>query len=113
MNKLLMVFAASMLLGDVAMADTGLYLTGGKPVVYQCEGGKKITAHYYNLSDSSLGLVKFHWEGQDYTLPSAVSGSGARYSDYFTAEWWERGGVATLDLNITDKQSKTVECNEV
>ena len=51
-------------------------------VVYRCEGGERIEARYYSLSDKSLDFVKVLLpDGREVTLPQAMSASGVRYTN--------------------------------
>lgn len=81
----------------------GLAICGGEPVVYQCGEGLLIVAKYYTLSDGSLHFVKVVMpDGREFTLPNAVSASGARYTDNREMVWWTKGDTAfveTRDLN--------------
>jgi membrane-bound inhibitor of C-type lysozyme len=60
-------------------------------------------ARYYTLSDNSLHFVKLLMpDGREYTLPNAVSASGARYTDDRELVWWTKGDsafVQTRDRN--------------
>lgn len=72
-----------------------LTVTGGEPIVYQCENGEEITARYYSLSDNSLDFVKLSMpDGQEYTLPQVLSASGVRYTDDRVLVWWTKGDSA-------------------
>ncbi|MFQ2272107.1 MliC family protein [Aeromonas enteropelogenes] len=76
-----------------------LVATGGEPVNYLCEQGKKVQVRYFTLSDQSLDFIKLALpDGKDYTLPQAVSASGARYSDEFQAVWWNKGEEGFVEL---------------
>ncbi len=69
-----------------------LTVEGGEPITYRCEGGEQIVARYYHLSDKSLYFVKVLLpDGQEQTLPNAVSASGARYTDDRLWVWWTKG----------------------
>lgn len=75
-----------------------LKIKGGEPVIYQCENGDMITARYYSISDDSLYFVKVTMpDSNEYTLPLAVSGSGARYTDNHKFVWWVKGDTAIME----------------
>jgi membrane-bound inhibitor of C-type lysozyme len=64
-------------------------------VTYRCEQGERITARYFSLSDNSLGFVKVLLpDGQEVTLPQALSASGVRYTDEREWVWWTKGDAA-------------------
>lgn len=72
-----------------------LEVEGGEPSSYQCEGGERIVARYYSLSDKSLHFVKVTMpDGQEHTLPNVLSASGARYTDDHLWVWWTKGESA-------------------
>ena len=72
-----------------------LEVEGGEPIRYQCEGGERIVARYYSLSDKSLHFVKVTMpDGKEYTLPNVLSASGARYTDDHLWVWWTKGESA-------------------
>jgi membrane-bound inhibitor of C-type lysozyme len=72
-----------------------LEVQGGEPISYQCEGGERIVARYYSLSDKSLHFVKVTMpDGQEYTLPNVLSASGARYTNDHLWVWWTKGESA-------------------
>jgi len=72
-----------------------LTVTGGTTITYLCDTGEKITARYFELSDKSLEFVKIQMpDGKDYTLPLALSASGARYTDDRELAWWTKGDTA-------------------
>ncbi|CAH0535729.1 hypothetical protein VST7929_03203 [Vibrio stylophorae] len=78
--------------------DTPLSVTGGESVVYQCEGNAQVTVKYYGLSDGSLSFAKVMLpDGQIYTLPQAVSGSGVRFSDGISLSWQSKGKEGFVD----------------
>ena len=82
---------------ECASAEQGLTVRGGERVAYQCENGDRIVARYYSLSDGSLDFVKVSMpDGKEYTLPNAVSASGARYTDDREFVWWTKGDSAFL-----------------
>jgi membrane-bound inhibitor of C-type lysozyme len=63
---------------------------------YQCADKTKLNVRYYSLSDDSLGFVKVKLNGKTYTLPQAVSASGAKYSDDMVLTWWTKGNTGTI-----------------
>lgn len=57
---------------------------------WMCEGGAAFSVRF------SSNRAEVFAGGQTYSLPSAVSASGARYSDG-AVEFWEHQGQATLN----------------
>jgi membrane-bound inhibitor of C-type lysozyme len=47
-------------------------------------------------------------DGQAYTLPQSISGSGARYTDDGMLTWWIRGDSAMVEERDDDGQWQTV-----
>lgn len=81
-----------------AQNERALNIQGGKPTSYRCGPDALITARYYHLSDNSLSFVKLTFpNGQEYTLPQALSASGARYTDGREIEWWIKGDAAFVE----------------
>lgn len=77
---------------DSAGAKAALAVTGGDPVAYRCAGNVRIVARYFSLSDGSLSFVKVAMpDGREHTLPTAMSASGARYTDERELVWWTKG----------------------
>lgn len=75
----------------------------GQPVHYVGQGGVRYVARYGRLSDGSLSFVKVKASnGREYTLPSALSASGARYTDDRELVWWEHQGTVRLDMRRAD-----------
>jgi membrane-bound inhibitor of C-type lysozyme len=64
---------------------------GGPRTDWSCDGGAAFSARF-----PSSGRAEIFAGGQVYTLRSAISASGARYSDG-TVEFWEHQGEATLN----------------
>ena len=66
--------------------------TAAKPgrFTFACSSGSSFAVNY-----DGKGAALVEAGGKSYTLPSAVSGSGARYSDG-SVEFWEHQGEATL-----------------
>jgi len=78
-----------------AAKEEKLTVTGGTTITYRCDMGEKITARYFALSDKSLEFVKLQLpDGKNYTLPLALSASGARYTDDRELVWWTKGDTA-------------------
>lgn len=55
----------------------------------------------FNNNSAGTSTVTFVWDGTTYTLPVAMSGSGARYSDSFMEvdkgwQLWEHQGEITI-----------------
>ena len=103
---ILCALAALICLSGCASTKQGkLTVEGGELITYRCEGGEQITARYYSLSDKSLHFVKLVLpDGQEQTLPNAMSASGARYTDDRLWVWWtkgETGFAETRDQNGT------------
>lgn len=86
-----------------------LTVLGGDPVDYQCENGDRIVARYYTLSDSSLDFVKVLMpDNEEYTLPQALSGSGARYTDEMELTWWIKGDSASVEMRDVNGDWQTI-----
>ena len=102
-NILLLGITALTLLSACERGATTLSVTGGDPVTYQCEQGKKVQVSYFALSDQSLNFVKLALpDGKDYTLPQTVSASGARYTDEHEAVWWNKGEEGFVAMRAKD-----------
>ena len=83
-------------------------LTGGPAVTYESANGDRFVARYGSLSDGTLHFVKVKMpNGREYTLPQAVSGSGARYTDDREIVWWEHHGTVRVDVRAADGKWKT------
>ncbi len=91
--------------GCAGIQPETMTVVGGKQVTYRCEGGVRIVARYFSLSDESLHFVKV-WmpSGKEYTLPQAVSASGARYTDERELVWWNKGDTAFVKMR--DRQGR-------
>ena len=75
----------------------------GSPVYYESKTGEKFEARYGSLSDGTLHFIKLKMpNGREYTLPQAVSGSGARYTDDREIVWWEHRGTVRVDVRAGD-----------
>ena len=95
------------------VADATSSATASSAVKYACDNGKSVTAVYKEdeqkrakdgaTTESKSSTVTLTIDGKSYTLDSAVSASGARYSGkvgptkdrFFT--WWEKGGALWLE----------------
>lgn len=109
-RSLCAVFAAVAALS--AVACTGPARNGGEGSLralatssgtYLCAGGERIQVTYYRLSDNSLDFVKVIFPGgKERTLPSAVSASGARYTDERELVWWTKGDTAFVQTRGPD-----------
>lgn len=81
--------------GSALAAPHRLSVSAGKVVTYVCDGGDRVLATYYELSDRSLSFVKVRLPGgREYTLPQALSASGSRYTDDRELVWWIKGDAA-------------------
>ncbi|QSE72949.1 MliC family protein [Aeromonas media] len=103
------------LLGGCDLGAGKLGVTGGDPVTYLCEQNQKVQVRYFSLSDESLNFVKLSLpDGKDYTLPQAVSASGARYTDDHEAVWWNKGkeGFVEMRDDAGEWQSLYNDCKE-
>lgn len=88
-------------------AETPLTVNLGSPVHYSSETGEPFVARYGSLSDGSLHFVKLKMpDGQGYTLPQIVSGSGVRYTDEREVVWWTHQGTVRVD--VRDAEGKWV-----
>lgn len=65
--------------------------------VFNCADGKSITAEFDNTSDQvNLTLS----DGRVWTLPRAMSGSGARYANADESQvFWNKGDTAFIEEN--------------
>ncbi|MFC1859888.1 MliC family protein [Thermodesulfobacteriota bacterium] len=113
---LCVVATLSCMTGCLNVKQEGLTVRGGGPVVYQCDNGDRIVARYYSLSDASLQFVKVLLpDGEGYTLPLALSASGARYTDDRILTWWIKGHSARVEIRDQNGewQTKYKNCQEV
>ena len=88
----------------------------GAPVHYTNDNGDQFEAKYGALSDDSLHFVKVKMpDGQEYTLPQALSASGVRYTDDRELVWWEHQGTVAVDIRDAEGNwiSKYPELREV
>ncbi|PJG58414.1 MliC family protein [Aeromonas cavernicola] len=108
MKYALMITASTLALLSGCNQGSGLSVTGGEPVTYLCEQGKKIQISYFGLSDDSLNFIKLSLpNGKDYTLPQIVSGSGVRYTDEFEAGWRGKGNEGYVEMPDKDGEWQT------
>ena len=76
-----------------------------QPTYWRSQNGERFVARYGRLSDDSLDFVKVTMpDGRGWTLPRAVSGSGARYTDERALVWWEHHGTVRVDVRRDDGQ---------
>ena len=88
--------------------ETVLIVNLGPPVYYKSETGEQFVAKYGSLSDGSLNFVKLKMpDGQEYTLPQVISGSGVRYTDEREIVWWEHQGTVRVDVRDAEGKWKT------
>lgn len=116
MRKITTLFIVGLLAGTANTASAKspkLALSSPHTSNYQCNDGTKIKVAYYNLSDNSLSFAKFTLDGEAYTLPAVVSASGSRYTDLNKIEWFEKGGTASLNKEVTNEKSTPIECKEM
>lgn len=90
------------LLGLAACAaaprETELAVRLGPPIHYHSAAGEDFVARYGSLSDGSLSFVRVTLpDGRRYTLPQALSASGARYTDGRELAWWEHQGKIRVE----------------
>ena len=97
------------LCGCAANLDkTVLKVKMGLPVYYESENGDRFVARYGSLSDGSLYFVKVKMpDGQEYTLPQVISGSGVRYTDERDLVWWTHQGTVRVDMRDEEGKWKT------
>lgn len=118
-RNLIILFALLALVsvgGCASAKEETLTVLGGEPVNYTCENGEQIVARYYSLSDDSLDFVKVTMpDGQELTLPNAVSASGARYTDDREWVWWTKGESAFAETRDEsgEWQVKYDNCQQV
>ena len=95
MGKIAAWILAVLLAGCAATSQGRLTVRPGEPLVYRCDGGQRIMAQYYSLSDGSLAFVKVQLpDGREVTLPQALSASGVRYTNDVEWVWWTKGDAA-------------------
>lgn len=100
---------AVLIMGCGECGQQGLSVLGGDPVEFANLDGQTVTARFYMLSDSSLRFVKVDLpDGNEYTLPQSISGSGARYTDDGLVTFWVRGDSAFVEMRDDQGQWQTV-----
>lgn len=113
----LSVLIASLLAGCAASSNpTGLAVRIGEPVHYRSSDGDSFVARYGSLSDGTLPFVKVKMpDGREYTLPHALSASGARYTDERELVWWTHQGAVRVETRDAEGnwQTKYSELREV
>lgn len=103
MGRMAKTVVAGVLFALSAAACAELTVKLGPPVHYRNPAGDAFTARYGALSDGSLHFVKLRMpDGRTYTLPQAVSASGARYTDERELVWWEHQGTVRVDVRGAD-----------
>lgn len=88
--------------------------TGFVTARYICDRDVEVPATYINPEDQQFVVI--HVDGEQITLLSEVSGSGARYgwpSDGANYVWWTKGKEATLYWREADKETPVLSCVEV
>lgn len=74
-----------------------------EPLFWHNQNGERFVARYGSLSDNSLAFVKITLpDGEEVTLPRALSASGARYTDGRQFVWWEHQGTVRIDIRRDD-----------
>ncbi len=91
---------------------TSLTVDIGSHVYYRSDKGEQFVAKYGSLSDGSLHFVKVKMpDGQKYTLPQVISGSGVRYTDEREIVWWTHQGTVRVDVRDAEGKWKTKYSN--
>jgi membrane-bound inhibitor of C-type lysozyme len=76
------------------------------PVTFQCDDSSRIEATFDNAPDPhTVQLVR---NGQTFTLPQAMSGSGARYQGD-DIEFWNKGDDAMVEWRGQKLECSTAE----
>ncbi len=88
MRKFAALAALAML---AACASSGGSGPTGPRMDWRCEGGAAFSARI-----AGSGTAEVFAGGQQYSLPHVAGASGARYANGYV-EYWERGGLATLN----------------
>lgn len=88
---------------------------GAKPeqmkVAYDCTGGLKVQAEYFNAPPLALATISF--KGQFAVLANVLAGSGARYAGGSWV-WWTKGDKADLyDLTKGEDAPAVASCSSV
>ena len=91
-----------------SLSNTALHVKMGPPVYYESDNGDRFVARYGSLSDGSLHFVRLKMpDGQEFTLPQVVSGSGVRYTDERELVWWTHQGTVRMDVRDEEGKWKT------
>jgi membrane-bound inhibitor of C-type lysozyme len=76
------------------------------PVLFQCDDSSQIEATFDNAADPHTAqLVR---NGKTFTLPQAISGSGARYVGD-DIEFWNKGDNAMVEWQGTKLECSTAQ----
>ncbi|MBN2617675.1 MAG: MliC family protein [Spirochaetales bacterium] len=99
----------------INLKKDGLSLKHEISVEYKTDKGNKIIADYYKISDNSFDFVHLLFpDGKEYTLRRAVSGSGARYIDDLSVEWWTKGSSAIFSRKNDKNEFEIIyNCSEI
>lgn len=93
------VGALAWVCGCAIISHEKLTIRSGAHIIYQCDNGDRVTVRYYSLSDGSLDFVKVVTpDGKEYTLPRAISASGARYTNDREFVWWNKGDSGFVEM---------------
>jgi membrane-bound inhibitor of C-type lysozyme len=76
------------------------------PVTFTCDDGSQIEATFDNAPDPATVLLVRH--SQQFTLPQAMSASGARYVGD-DIEFWNKGRDAAVEWQGTKLECSTAE----
>jgi membrane-bound inhibitor of C-type lysozyme len=76
------------------------------PVTFQCDDSSLIEATFDNAPDPAT--VKLVRNGRTFTLPQAMSGSGARYVGD-DIEFWNKGDDAMVEWQGTKLECSTAQ----
>jgi membrane-bound inhibitor of C-type lysozyme len=76
------------------------------PVTFSCDDGSAIEATFDNAPDPATVLLVRN--GQQFTLPQAMSASGARYVGD-DIEFWNKGRDAAVEWQGTKLECSTAE----
>lgn len=103
----LLTIAALLALGapiaDASAVDAPVTVNIDPRVEYRNARGERVYARYGRLSDDTLHFVKLRLPGgKEYTLPLALSASGARYTDEREIVWWEHQGKARVEARNSE-----------
>lgn len=105
-SKLMYAILIPALVITAAASDLSLVDDGARIWV---SDSSELEIHYYSLSDNSLQLVKFTWNGEEHTLPRSVSADGIRYTMDMELVWWETGNTAVLQTRNVQGEWETAK----